>query len=551
MKYYINQRIKVDEKGRGTIKYIGEIQGVSGTWLGVEWDNPSSGKHSGEHNDLQYFSVRIPNSGSFIKPSKKVHTGTSLFEAIKEKYIERNLTYSEKELPENIGKYGKIEAVGFGKITAEKSNLELLQMVGLENGSVYGIEQDEIHKLSKSLIRLEELDLRENLIAAWTDALQIIKSIPTLKSINFGNNKMQFYNSPDFNNLSLQKYSEIEILDMSSTGVSWKQVVDICTNNFPNLKSLILARNDLKLVDVDKETVASAFKNLEELNLQANNIQSSEEISFLGRIQNLKVLNVSENPLDEFLVKGFDKISDEFQSLRVLQINDTEINNWMVISQFEHLQLEELGIRRTKITWPNSVEKIRAHAISRVPSLKKINGVFIDSMARRDLERLYLSDTRKLYLSLFSVSNPKIFEFLENHPRFSVLCNILNEPGLSENPGQIANKQINLKSRLLNINIQIADILETESETGEPNQLVNLIPVIGTIKNKAVPTTTMIRQFKSIVSRLYKIQPTKIEIWRCIEYTNGSKGYINLDAQTRDFEFYDIEDNDTIYVVKV
>ena len=41
-----------------TVLYIGPVEGTSGMWLGVEWDDPSRGKHSGTRNACEYFSTR-------------------------------------------------------------------------------------------------------------------------------------------------------------------------------------------------------------------------------------------------------------------------------------------------------------------------------------------------------------------------------------------------------------------------------------------------------------------------------------------------------------
>ena len=38
-----------------TIRYVGEVAGTSGEWLGIEWDDPTRGKHSGEHKGVRYF----------------------------------------------------------------------------------------------------------------------------------------------------------------------------------------------------------------------------------------------------------------------------------------------------------------------------------------------------------------------------------------------------------------------------------------------------------------------------------------------------------------
>lgn len=42
----------------GTVKYIGEVEGYSSTWLGVDWDDPSRGKHDGTVNGKHYFNSR-------------------------------------------------------------------------------------------------------------------------------------------------------------------------------------------------------------------------------------------------------------------------------------------------------------------------------------------------------------------------------------------------------------------------------------------------------------------------------------------------------------
>lgn len=55
----------------------------TGIWLGVEWDDPARGKHSGVHEGVQYFSCCVKDSGSFIRP-KKANLGTTFIQAVKE-----------------------------------------------------------------------------------------------------------------------------------------------------------------------------------------------------------------------------------------------------------------------------------------------------------------------------------------------------------------------------------------------------------------------------------------------------------------------------------
>lgn len=39
-----------------TVRYVGAVNGKDGIWLGVEWDDPSRGKHAGTFEGKTYFS---------------------------------------------------------------------------------------------------------------------------------------------------------------------------------------------------------------------------------------------------------------------------------------------------------------------------------------------------------------------------------------------------------------------------------------------------------------------------------------------------------------
>jgi hypothetical protein len=43
----------------GTVRYDGPVPlEANNRWLGIEWDNPERGKHSGDHQGQQYFKCR-------------------------------------------------------------------------------------------------------------------------------------------------------------------------------------------------------------------------------------------------------------------------------------------------------------------------------------------------------------------------------------------------------------------------------------------------------------------------------------------------------------
>lgn len=52
--YSVGQRLSL--KGQlCTVQYFGPVGDKSGTWLGVEWDDPDRGKHNGTHEGALYF----------------------------------------------------------------------------------------------------------------------------------------------------------------------------------------------------------------------------------------------------------------------------------------------------------------------------------------------------------------------------------------------------------------------------------------------------------------------------------------------------------------
>lgn len=52
--FHAGQRLSYDGN-LCSARYFGPVEGTRGDWLGVEWDDPSRGKHNGEHNGERYF----------------------------------------------------------------------------------------------------------------------------------------------------------------------------------------------------------------------------------------------------------------------------------------------------------------------------------------------------------------------------------------------------------------------------------------------------------------------------------------------------------------
>ena len=52
--HHVGQRLSVKHE-LCTVRYVGTVSGKPGQWLGVEWDDPGRGKHSGTFEGIEYF----------------------------------------------------------------------------------------------------------------------------------------------------------------------------------------------------------------------------------------------------------------------------------------------------------------------------------------------------------------------------------------------------------------------------------------------------------------------------------------------------------------
>lgn len=56
--FAIGDRVQVDKKN-ASVRYVGSIDGQDGTWVGLEWDDESRGKHDGSHSGRTCENARL------------------------------------------------------------------------------------------------------------------------------------------------------------------------------------------------------------------------------------------------------------------------------------------------------------------------------------------------------------------------------------------------------------------------------------------------------------------------------------------------------------
>lgn len=208
-----------------TVRYVGEVAGTTGSWLGVEWDDPSRGKHGGQHKGVRYFSCmyfdcfsksmfifpktyekemrtneainhesdtflgisKSPTAASFVRPTRSPDAPQSFLSALNLKYA-GDPDQDKKNPPRQIKFSGKIaEEVGFEKIRLQQARLDELQFVILDGAQLAvatdSVEDGSNQEIGRVCPKVKELDLSRNLFEGFGPVVRICSELKLLRSL--------------------------------------------------------------------------------------------------------------------------------------------------------------------------------------------------------------------------------------------------------------------------------------------------------------------------------------------------------------------------------
>ncbi|KAF8323648.1 CAP Gly-rich domain-containing protein, partial [Cantharellus anzutake] len=226
----------------GTVCYTGEVERTKGTWLGVEWDDPNRGKHSGEHNGKVYFQCSIPGAGSFIRQTAETSFGVTFRRALEDKYLSGLNAHEEKLAPNTAEVFLlgtiEIEAPNFDRVRQKFSRIEKLKELSLDGEGVSSIEADD--ELRRWCRNVQGLNLSKNLFTGWNSILVAMSFLPALKSLSLDRNRFQTLTSP-----LPETSSRVTELRLNDTLMSWEELPYIAPA-FPKLEALQLGFNRLQ-----------------------------------------------------------------------------------------------------------------------------------------------------------------------------------------------------------------------------------------------------------------------------------------------------------------
>ncbi|XP_017879366.1 tubulin-specific chaperone E [Ceratina calcarata] len=533
-KYEIDSRIECDGH-RGTVKYVGPVGETKGLWLGIDWDDPTRGKHDGTHEGVTYFKTRHPTSGSFIRPGK-AKFGISCTEAIKIRYglinDDNDLAGMDKDTLASLQKEMNapfVEVVGFSKVNRKQSKFDQLKIVWLREQYVSTASKlpGELEELCPNL---EELDISKNLMNSWQIIADICRQLHRLIRLNVSENYL-----PIEENMETLKdsFSTVEHLNMAKMNYNWFDIQQ-CVRMFPSLREISVSFNIVSSIMLQQNPL-KADDNLMKicrLTLEGNLIHSWDEILKLGCLPCLEYLNLNSNKIDKIRFPTDEPTAKTsvFPSLRQLHMSQNNVSEWRSVSELEKLdRLEDLRFRENPVTQTTeNLETARQLIIARISKLKSLNGTEILNDERRGAEFDYL----KLYLAKWTETEndpEKRNQFTIEHPRYHAL---VEKYGISNIP--LSQTKVEMISNVITVEFVCPDdpnAAAVASGRGVKRKLLKDMEV-----QKVIGLAQRLFRTGGKIPRLSFIQ------------RNLSKKEIPLDKPLQELSYYSIQDGDQVIV---
>lgn len=255
--YSIGERIFDPEKNTGTVKYIGPVGKYPGNWLGIEWDNPARGKHSGSVDDKEYFLCSKANSGSFVR----LHKAQKIV-GIREALVRR---YGHDEAV-----LSTLKSIEDG-LERKKISYDQLKTLNLSGRGIEDSSEAEVAEILELCPNVEALELADNLITSWKFICSLCAGLPKLIRVDFSKNALSDVTTEDLDAFK-DSFQNVDHVVLGSVKLDWSSVLKLSVL-WPKVTNLQVPFNVIQTL-----TPPTSLLNVVRLDLEGNTINSWDEI---------------------------------------------------------------------------------------------------------------------------------------------------------------------------------------------------------------------------------------------------------------------------------
>ncbi|KAG8533292.1 uncharacterized protein KY384_002075 [Bacidia gigantensis] len=441
MEHYVGQRCSYQGE-RCTVRFVGGIANKSGQWLGVEWDDPTKGRHDGTYEGTTYFACKHPSrtAGSFIRPSRPQDPANGLVEAMEIKYVSssKGLT-RDVEIIEISGK--TVEEVGFEKIERQLAGLTELKIVVLDSLRIRGITgvpmsfakheaitsdvQQPLSWLRQT--KIEELDLSRNLFEHWDEIYLVSQSIPRLQILKLAGNRFCGLRTSELEP-TYKHDDQLKGLHLDDTLLDFN-TISIIASLYPNLATLTASYNLISSL-----TSAPSTPRLRHLDLSFNRISNLLCLAPLASLPELKSLSLRSNPLTTLNTTQ----PLIFPTITHLDISSTFLPSLPSLNSIPSIfpKLSSLLTQHTPLSALSSASLL---TIARLGTIREFNYSSVSMAERQNAELYYMSTIVQQLSDAESLEQER--DFLTEHSRWHELCELHGKPTVQRKYGQAKGKE--------------------------------------------------------------------------------------------------------------
>lgn len=474
-----------------------------------------------ENKNCEIF--RFPTSGSLIR-AEKIDKFETLEKAIQDRYLapEQQSYVNDELLMEARDALSApfMKVVGMDKLRERQSNLKFTEDITICNSTI-----NQAGSLP-SLDSLHSLCLQSSCIANWKVVSDIVKQIPSLKSLDLSYNSLI---GPGIEDDSL-KLENLDSLILNSCSLSdWDEVLSIA-RMCPSLSVFSVKQNNIKQLKDSSE----ALENLETLIISENSIEDFEEVLILSNLSMLKELLLNNNKLKNVKLPYCDHNErlNIFKSLDTINLRHNPIEDES--SMFNELDklpaLTRLSYANQKVTESGDGGYMDTflQAAGMIEELTSYNRSEIDKTQRNNALYEMWKKFATEYMESGVEGEPKMVEFYQSHRCYQRLVKKYGSPD------QLILQQS--RKRITTIEVQFKNVTNGKMYRKKVPLAMTTHTLYGLIYKIAALHTCTGMDLKSF--KLYYIDA----------YNNNIKVY--LDNLSKSLDYYSLSNGDVIYIEK-
>lgn len=448
----VGTRVLVDSWYLASVRYVGPVANHTGIYLGVEYDDPSRGRHNGTVDGTTYFTcVTHPsavNAASLVRPKKVVRI-ISVLEAVVARYRctdpadqegalapapasdDENtqaqslsdqdsqnmhvLTSSEQQVP--------VDFVGRDEVARRFDDVAALRGAFVPDANV-GYACEPPGSLAAAAPNLAELDASGGLFSDWwVDVTPIAAELVRLETLNVSRAPLMHVPTPA--PMTAPTFAALRVLVLNTCPrVTWCGARAICAS-CPQLEELHLCANGWSTLQLDGGEELAPHTGVRVLNLDDNALSDWNDVAVRAHAAFPHLVRLSANGNQFASVAPFQQGC--LASLESLLVGRNALADWACLDALDtYPKLEEA--RLSDNPWGGAPATVaRSAAVARISRLARLNGSTVRTSERRDAEMRYARAVSRELAEMVASGTVKdadaaLAAAATSHPRYAALC---------------------------------------------------------------------------------------------------------------------------------